>query len=479
MTHAPADHVFGRQTRLGLAAAVVLAAGCQTVPAATPDASRATIDVVINPGFTTQAMTTDVHHYVASLYDVSNVRETQYVVAPFGSTRTVRFDNVPLGTHRVAVEAFGSPGETYNIAESRTTVSGASVTVTDTGILNNQTLTVNLKLVKAGAKALDDAANPFVVHPYTVVKSAVSSDFVWIPPFTAYQLITPANCGGNVRFSIADSARPAGYWVASRPAAGTPGTHWRDRVLGGFYCGKYEASRSNATNAIPGGSSELSVRRIVIPWRAITFHDAVNACRTYHPRCGLINDEEWTAMAVWTQLHNLTVYGNNNGSLQDTDDTAVTFTDDTAVASGAAITGSGNRAGWIAPVNLTTHTGTDDGVYDLNGNVEEWTATVGTTGTSYRIDDADSGRPHPASNYVTSLATHSLLSTFGLPATTAGAGVPAFGFDRWTTSATSNERAVRGGSWGDVAGAGVWCIQMSYAPTAIAGTVGFRPVLRF
>ena len=46
----------------------------------------------------------------------------------------------------------------------------------------------------------------------------MASTFVWIPVFMAYQLIVPANCGGD------NTTKPVGYWVAIQPSTGTDST---------------------------------------------------------------------------------------------------------------------------------------------------------------------------------------------------------------------------------------------------------------
>ncbi len=120
----------------------------------------------------------------------------------------------------------------------------------------------------------------------------------------------------------------------------------------------------------------------------------------------------------------------------DIDSPDVTFVDDPTYAWAAngkdrALTGSATSSLWSGSANLTTHTGTTGGVYDLNGNIWEWTETVGlaqTTG-NYIVNDVNLGVAAPGQNYLSALATDSRLRRLGLPGATSGSGTALIGGD--------------------------------------------------
>ncbi|MBM3271625.1 MAG: hypothetical protein FJZ01_28660, partial [Candidatus Sericytochromatia bacterium] len=245
--------------------------------------------------------------------------------------------------------------------------------------------------------APDDLGDPTKHHDYVMTKGGVASTFVWIPVFTAYQLIVPGNCGGD------NTTRPVGYWVAAQPGSGTVNTDWAREQFGGFYAGKYEASRADATPGDPatgagataGSTSTLKVARYCVPWTNIDWDTAARTCLAYDAHAHLMRDEEWTALAVWATINGVTVFGNNAQTNQATSYTAptdidspdVAFVDDPTYswsASGVdrALTGSATSSNWASSTNMTTHTGMTGGVFDLNGNVWEWTETVGAAQTT-------------------------------------------------------------------------------------------------
>ena len=320
----------------------------------------------------------------------------------------------------------------------------------------------------SGKLAPDDPGNPAVLHDYVKTVKGVQSVFVWIPSFTAYQLLQAQN-----GYSV-------GHWVKDRPA-GTEGVDWAQEVFGGFYVGKYEASRADATGAAAGVGTSLKVAKGVVPWFDISFDQASQACRSYDPNAYLMRDDEWTALAVWSMTRNPDpVLGNSNFGV-DFDRAGVTFTaDPTQTGAGRALTGSGADASWAGDKNLTTHTGKTDGVYDLSGNLWEWTASVGASNGILKVDGIHMGTSLVSGYaYFASLSTDPLLRRFGIPATASATPNATYGSDGFAFSGTGEIRTARGGSWEDGVKTGLWMLALVIPSDYVYLGLGFRPALRY
>ncbi len=343
--------------------------------------------------------------------------------------------------------------------------------------------------------APDDTGNPALHHDYVMTKSGVASTFVWIPVFTAYQLIVPGNCGGD------NTTKPVGYWVATEPGSGTQDTDWAEERLGGFYAGKYEASRADAiagdpttgTGATAGSGSSLKVERYCVPWTGIDWDTAAQACLAYDAHAHLLRDDEWTALAVWATINGITVYGNNAETNNlasytapaDIDSPDVTFVDDPTYSWAAngvdrSLTGSATSSLWSGNANLSTHSGTTAGVFDLNGNIWDQTETVGlaqTTG-NYILNDITLPLAAPGENNISALATDPRLRRHGLPGATAG-GTALFGFDFLWKSTATNMKCLRGGAFFMGDKSGLWAIYLDSGRSYSSISIGFRPALTY
>ena len=316
-----------------------------------------------------------------------------------------------------------------------------------------------------------------------------SNVWVYQPGFRAFQLINPANCGY--------SSRPKGFFVRHRPT-GTESVDYNVVLFHPFYCGKYQASKADAT-ASAGGSSTVAVsKQGVVPWATIAYDAAVTACAASDSVNGkdigtyLLHDEEWVALAVYSMLlgpdrfgtNKWGPYGNNN-TLKDADDASITFTADPTVSS-RSLTGTGVKSGWKTGMNLTTHTGLINGVYDLNGNMWEWTVglklKVGGSGTGYIfVDEADTGLQFPSnwsssSESITEINTNPKIAKHAIAGAVDGTGKPEFGNDYQYqgTSANTEFLPFRGGLCNDAASAGVFALYLFFARSDSGNDVGFR-----
>ncbi|WP_085833977.1 hypothetical protein [Clostridium merdae] len=323
------------------------------------------------------------------------------------------------------------------------------------------------------------------------VHDFVLGDSTWVyqPGFRAYQLIDPPSCGYL--------NRPKGFFVTKRPV-GTEGRDYNVVTFHPFYAAKYQMSDANSTSSAHGSSGIAVSKSWTVPWGYISFDDAVIACSKTNSVIGkdiptrMIRDDEWVSLAIYAQLLGPNVFGSNcwgpfgknrSGYVTDIDDISITFTSD-PTSSSRALTGSGAKSGWKIGQNLTTHTGRVNGVYDLNGNVSEWTSGLklksGSDGYGVLfVDEMDTGVQLPSAgtgSNVTELHTDLKVAKHAIAGAWNTPGRAEFGFDYQYNGNQANAEYVpyRGGTWNSGTNAGVFCVLFDRTRTYSNYGVGFR-----
>ncbi|MEB3298819.1 MAG: hypothetical protein VKO21_04965 [Candidatus Sericytochromatia bacterium] len=332
-----------------------------------------------------------------------------------------------------------------------------------------------LPTLAPGRPAPDDSGPVDRHHDYLLTHDGTQSLFVWIPRFTAWQLLQPTAAG--------HPDKPVGYWVGEQPT-GEEDVVWAREVFGGFYAAKTEATRLDAVPGDPetgegatvGTSLKAKVQLRCIPFVDVDYDESMAACAAMGPQAHLMHDEEWTALAVWSLVHGVHLRGNNSWGT-DADEPGVSFLLDPTYDI-RVLTGTGRNPDWSADVNTTSHTGKQDGVLDLDGNVNEWTQELHVD-DQYQmlILDLPTGLVAPSHGYVAGLRTESRFRRYGLPLTslTASAWFSGDFFNRQK----SNTRSMRGGTWGDQDRSGVWNTYLNCLRTFRLPNGGFRPCLRY
>ena len=210
--------------------------------------------------------------------------------------------------------------------------------------------------------------------------------------------------------------------------------------FGGYCIDQYEAynAGSSIAGSAPGQTAWVSISQI-------------NA-RTYCANAGkhLCTSEEWLGAAnIKGQVYYLP-------SGDDANRIPADATDATACVTYTAAQCSGSKC----PTGSHSDCVSEEGVYDMIGNVYEWVNE--TLDTVKPCNSGSTGYCYPN-------------STNGWQ-TSADANTDKYGDDGvYFLAGTNTDRAVaRGGDWGNGANAGLFCALLYIAPSGTSGSVGFR-----
>ncbi len=195
------------------------------------------------------------------------------------------------------------------------------------------------------------------------VKTSDGNYWVWIPRYE-YKIIqskdtipSDSNCGKIEINFISESCTVANTGYNIHPAfindSENDFSHggW-DKEISGFWVGKYETSRKNATDLMEGNSSEIKIVSGVQSYRNITIGDCYSTAFSYDrsKESHLIKNSEWGAVAYLSHSN----YG-RKGEEIPTSESNISY-----------LTGYGGE--------ITSSTGNMYGIYDLSGGAWEYVA---------------------------------------------------------------------------------------------------------
>lgn len=218
--------------------------------------------------------------------------------------------------------------------------------------------------------------------------------------------------------------------------------------LGGYCIDKWEASRPDATGSSMGSDTSKAVSQAgVIPWVSISQINARTACENAGK--SLCSDEEWLGAAnVQGQVYYLPI-NLATAPYYCVTDSSTSCLDNSYLSGEACDTGtySGGMSGCYSA----------EGVYDMVGNVWEWTDEVvdvtnpdGTAGWKYANQEGE-----------WQSTTSGLWNKYG------NDGV-------YFPTSTTGRAVGRGGNWGRGATAGPFSAFLAYAPPSTSSSIGFR-----
>jgi hypothetical protein len=325
----------------------------------------------------------------------------------------------------------------------------------------------------------------------------------WIPPFNAFRALTNVAAPATPSNTIGDWFHPLDV-----PAA-VLNTDYDVTSMGGYWVDQYLCSSPDATKATMGTLADgVTIKNYTSqPGVAPRVNQNIAHFKTYLAarfatggfagkttatgwagKGGLITDQHWFELWIWTRINRWFLRGNTNGyntsnhipqSIYDANEIGVLDGAQTSTY-GASITGGG-PASWEIPVSdfCGNRFEFTDGLRLYNGAVYSAGKAINPnpvytdaayTATGITITGVTSGQS------ISSYRTESAVKLHGIPSatTTAGAG----GFDGqgfWITS-TGEIITYRGGS----CSIGAQCpgaLDVTDAPSYMGWSIGARAVL--
>lgn len=173
-----------------------------------------------------------------------------------------------------------------------------------------------------------------------------------------------------------------------------------------FWIYRYEASRPDSTPFAEGVKSARSCSKsMVLPWANVSYSEAASACASVGKR--LCTASEWQA-ACEGSLMNIYPYG-------------MTYEDETCNGYDYDTVTGGDNDDTVVPTGSMMMCSSDDDVYDLSGNLREWTNDQrGTTTTGEPVYVVRGGEYHTP--YI------GLTCAFDLSQAAADSTLPTIGF---------------------------------------------------
>ncbi|AJA42428.1 hypothetical protein BALCAV_0213770 [Alkalihalobacillus alcalophilus ATCC 27647 = CGMCC 1.3604] len=225
------------------------------------------------------------------------------------------------------------------------------------------------------------------------------------------------------------------------------------------------------------------------PRVSINFEQAKAACAAKGGTWHLMTTAEWAGLALWSKKNGTMPHGNNDygGDITHKHERGIETHKD-GDRTGRVATGSG-PATW-------SHDHTNEGIFDLNGNVWEWTNGLKIVdGIAHIMQNNNYNDPESqwintgvditagmtSGQRITATrkgsipnANDMLWDGLAIPETLSSSGSEEFGQDYYAFNREGERLPLRGGRWIDDVRAGVFALHLAHARSNSTSSVGFR-----